>query len=311
MTHNLVTELEQLISEGRNPSTEGLDGASALELVRVMNKEDRRVAEAVEAVLPEIAQAVELISSAFLAGGRLIYTGAGTSGRLGVLDASECPPTFGVDEAMVVGIIAGGDHALRHAMEGAEDNEAAAVDDLKKHQLTAQDIVVGVAASGRTPYVLAGLRHARALGAVTIGVTCNPGSPITEVAQLAIVPVVGPEVLTGSTRLKSGTAQKTVLNMLTTASMVRIGKTFGNLMVDMRATNDKLKARALRIICQATDASLGEAEAALARADNNIKLAIFTILSGLDAGEAQQRLVQANGILRTALSESGAGAASN
>ncbi|WIY53710.1 N-acetylmuramic acid 6-phosphate etherase [Devosia sp. YIM 151766] len=310
MTHHLLSELDQLISEARNPAAEGLDGASALELVGLMNQEDRRVAEAVEEVLPEIAQAVELVSAAFRAGGRLIYTGAGTSGRLGVLDASECPPTFGVDEAMVVGIIAGGDLALRHAMEGAEDDEAAAIEDLKRHQLKAQDVVVGLAASGRTPYVLAGLRYARSLGAVTIGITCNPGSPITEAAQLAIVPVVGPEVLTGSTRLKSGTAQKMVLNMLTTASMVRIGKTFGNLMVDMRATNDKLKARALRIIGQATDASLQEAEAALARADNNVKVAIFMVLSGLDAPEARQRLAQANGILRTALDASGAQAAS-
>lgn len=306
MTHNLVAELAQLISEERNSSTEGLDSASALELVRLMNKEDRRVAEAVEEVLPEIAQAVDLISSAFRAGGRLIYTGAGTSGRLGVLDASECPPTFGVNEAMVVGIIAGDDHALRHAMEGAEDNEPAAIDDLRKHHLTAEDVVVGLAASGRTPYVLAGLRYAREIGAVTVGVTCNPGSPITEVAQLAIVPVVGPEVLTGSTRLKSGTAQKLVLNMLSTASMVRIGKTFGNLMVDMRATNDKLKARGLRIICQTTDASLQEAEAALFRANDNVKLAIFMVLSGLEAGEAQQRLGRANGNLRMALSASGA-----
>ena len=277
-----------------------------IDLVRLMNGEDRRVAEAIELVLPEIARAVDLISAAFRAGGRLIYTGAGTSGRLGVLDASECPPTFGVDEAMVVGIIAGGDHALRHAMEGAEDDEAAAVADLKHHHLTAQDVVVGLAASGRTPYVLAGLGYAREIGAVTIGITCNPASPITTAAQLAIVPVVGPEVLTGSTRLKSGSAQKMVLNMLSTASMVRIGKTFGNLMVDMRATNEKLKARALRIICQATDASLDEAEAALSRADNNVKLATLMVLSGLDAGEALHRLGQSNGILRTALNVSGA-----
>lgn len=304
MTQRLVTELDQLMSERRNPATESLDGASTLELVALMNKEDRRVAEAIEMVLPDIAQAVECITSAFRAGGRLIYTGAGTSGRLGVLDASECPPTFGVDEEMVVGIIAGGDHALRHAMEGAEDDETAAVDDLQCHGLTAQDVVVGLAASGRTPYVLAGLRYAQEIGAATIAVTCNPGSAITTAAQVAIVPVVGPEVLTGSTRLKSGTAQKMVLNMLTTASMVRIGKTFGNLMVDMRATNDKLKARAVRIICQATEVSLKEAEAALSRADNNVKLAALMILSGADAREAQQQLELANGILRTALDAS-------
>ncbi len=304
MKQQLVTELEQLISEGRNPSTEGLDGASVLDLVRLMNGEDHRVAEAIELVLPDIARAVDLISEAFQAGGRLIYIGAGTSGRLGVLDASECPPTFGVDVAMVVGIIAGGDHALRHAMEGAEDDEAAAIADLKHHRLTALDVVVGLAASGRTPYVLAGLGYAREIGAATIGITCNPASPVTTAAQLAIVPVVGPEVLTGSTRLKSGSAQKMVLNMLTTASMVRIGKTFGNLMVDMRATNEKLKARALRIICEATDASLDEAETALARAGHDVKLAILMVLSGLDAHEAQYRLKQAGGILRSALNTS-------
>lgn len=311
MTRHLIAELDQMISETRNPSSEGLDGMTAPELVRVMNSEDRAVAAAVEKVLPEIAEAVDHIHAAFVDGGRLIYIGAGTSGRLGVLDASECPPTFGVDETMVIGLIAGGDHALRHAMEGAEDNEVAAVQDLQKTVLTARDVVVGLAASGRTPYVLAGLRYARSLGAMTIGITCNPDSLMISAAQLVIAPNVGPEVLTGSTRLKSGTAQKMVLNMLTTASMVRLGKTFGNLMVDMRATNDKLKARAVRIICQATDCATEEAEHALALCEQNVKLAIFKILSGLDIRDAEHLLANANGMLRKALDAVSAPATTN
>lgn len=274
---------------------------TSMELVRTMNDEDHGVAASVAKVLPSIANAVDCIVHAFSAGGRLIYVGAGTSGRLGVLDASECQPTFGVDESMVIGLIAGGDYAIRHAVEGAEDDEAAAVIDLQHLGLKARDIVVGLAASGRTPYVVSALRHARNVGAKSVAVTCNPGSAIAAESDIAIVPEVGPEVLAGSTRLKSGTAQKLVLNMLSTASMVRSGKACGNLMVDLRATNDKLKARAVRIVSEATGRSDQQARVALDDAGQNAKLAIFILLSGLDAREAEARLVSANGMLRVAL----------
>lgn len=301
MELRLLSELDGLVSEARNPRTDLLDRMDALELVRTMNCEDHAVAAAVAVVLPEIAEAVDRIVAAFEAGGRLIYVGAGTSGRLGVLDASECPPTFGVDASMVVGLIAGGDHALRHAVEGAEDDEAAALADLRRIALSGRDVLVGLAASGRTPYVGAALRYARGLGAAAIAITCNPGSPITLEADISIAPEVGPEVLAGSTRLKSGTAQKLILNMLSTASMVRIGKAFGNLMVDLRASNEKLRARAVRIVVQATGCSVDEAGAALAGAGQNTKLAIFMLLSGLDGPAAQARLAAARGNLRVAL----------
>lgn len=297
----LLSELEGLVSEARNPRTDQLDRMSAIELVRAMNGEDHAVAAAVARVLPEVAEAVDCIVAAFSAGGRLVYVGAGTSGRLGVLDASECPPTFGVDESMVVGLIAGGDHALRHAVEGAEDDEAAAIADLQRIGFAATDVLVGLAASGRTPYAGSALRYARGLGARAIAVTCNPGSPITRDADISIAAEVGPEVLAGSTRLKSGTAQKLILNMLTTASMVRMGKVFGNLMVDLRATNEKLRARAVRIVVQATGCSTEQAREALAGANHNTKLAVFVLLSGLDTPQAAARLAEARGILRVAL----------
>ena len=301
MAQQILAELDGLVSEVRNPRTALLDRMNSLELVRTMNDEDHGVASAVAKVLPSIAKAVDCIVDAFSAGGRLIYVGAGTSGRLGVLDASECPPTFGVEESMVIGLIAGGDHAIRHAVEGAEDDEAAAVIDLQLAGLKARDIVVGLAASGRTPYVVSALRYARNVGAKSVAVTCNTSSAIAAESDIAIVPEVGPEVLTGSTRLKSGTAQKLVLNMLSTASMVRSGKTFGNLMVDLRATNEKLKARAARIVAEATGCSGEQARGALDDAGQNAKLAIFVLLSGLDRQEAEARLASANGMLRVAL----------
>lgn len=301
MAAALVAELDTLVSEARNPRTVGLDRMTSIELARAMNDEDQGVALAVQKVLPAIAETIDLVTSAFERGGRLIYVGAGTSGRLGVLDASECPPTFGVDPSMVVGLIAGGDYALRHAVEGAEDDKEAGAADLQAIRLTAKDVVVGLAASGRTPYVVSALRFGRALGAKAIAVTCNRGSAVTREADVAIVPEVGPEVLTGSTRLKSGTAQKLVLNMLTTASMVRIGKSFANLMVDMRATNDKLRARATRIVCQATGCTDAQASDALSAAGQSAKVAIFIILSGLEAREAEARLANAQGKLRVAL----------
>lgn len=307
----LLSELDEMVSERSNPLTDKLDQMDVLELVMRINQEDQGVPAAVAKVLPEIAEAVTRIAAAFRRGGRLVYVGAGTSGRLGVLDASEIPPTFGVDESMVVGLIAGGDHALRHAMEGAEDNEAAALDDLDAIALSPRDVLVGLAVSGRTPYVAAALRHARQLGAATVAVTCNPGSPITQDVDIAIVPVVGPEVVTGSTRLKSGTAQKLILNMLTTASMIRIGKVYGNLMVDLRATNEKLEARAVRIVVQATGCTVMEAESALANAGHSVKLAIFILLSGLGTAEAEVQLASAKGVLRDALAAAGHRPASN
>jgi len=293
--------LGALVSETRNPATMGLDEMSTLDMVRCFNQEDRKVPEAIEKVLPAIAQAVDLAAAALKAGGRLIYLGAGTSGRLGVLDASECPPTFGVPHGVVVGLIAGGPGALLKAVEGAEDDEALGEADLRALNLTAVDMVVGLAASGRTPYVIGALRYARGLGCPTAAISCNPGSPIAHEAQVAISPVVGPEALTGSTRLKSGTAQKLVLNMLSTGAMVKLGKVYQNLMVDVKATNVKLVDRACRIVVEATGAGRAQAEAALTQTGFEVKPAILMILAGVSAEEAQQRLQQHDGYLRAAL----------
>ncbi len=297
----LHAQLQTLVSEGRNPHTADIDLMSSLEVVGAMNAEDRAVPEAVGKTLPEIARAVDAIVAAFNSGGRLVYIGAGTSGRLGVLDASECPPTFGVPPTMVVGLIAGGLDALVNASEGAEDRSEAGAADLGNIGLTARDVVVGIAVSGRTPYVIGALEFAKAQGAVTVALTCNPDSPIARMADISIAPVVGPEVITGSTRLKSGTAQKLVLNMLSTASMVRIGKTYGNLMVDMIASNEKLMARAVRIVMQATNCSAEVAKAAMARAENDTKVAILTVLTGKSVKAARADLAGADGVLRRAL----------
>jgi N-acetylmuramic acid 6-phosphate etherase len=301
----LLSELEQLVSEERNPRTMGIDLMATPEIVKTINAEDRLVPEAVGRTLPQVAQAVDKIVEAFGKGGRLVYIGAGTSGRLGVLDASECPPTFGVPPTMVVGVIAGGLGALVSAVEGAEDNAEGGAADLRAIDLTNRDVVVGIAVSGRTPYVIGALNYAKSLGAVTVGLTCNPDSAIAGLADISIAPLVGAEVVTGSTRLKSGTAQKLVLNMLSTASMIRIGKTYQNLMVDVRTSNEKLLARAVRIVMQATDCPEQVAEAALERTGNDVKLAILTILTGLDVAEARTAMAGAGGFLRRAL-EAGA-----
>jgi len=301
----LLSELEQLVSEERNPRTMGIDLMATPEIVKTINAEDRLVPEAVGKTLPQVAQAVDKIVEAFGKGGRLVYIGAGTSGRLGVLDASECPPTFGVPPTMVVGVIAGGLGALVSAVEGAEDNAQGGAADLRAIDLTNRDVVVGIAVSGRTPYVIGALNYAKSLGAVTVGLTCNPDSAIAGLADISIAPLVGAEVVTGSTRLKSGTAQKLVLNMLSTASMIRIGKTYQNLMVDVRTSNEKLLARAVRIVMQATDCPEQVAEAALERTGNDVKLAILTILTGLDVAEARTAMAGAGGFLRRAL-EAGA-----
>jgi N-acetylmuramic acid 6-phosphate etherase len=299
----LMAELEQLVSEARNPRTMQIDLMSSAEIVAAMNTEDARVAEAVNKILPEIAATVDCIVEAFKAGGRLIYMGAGTSGRLGVLDASECPPTFGVPEGMVVGLIAGGDRALRHPVEGAEDSREEGRNDLIKVNLAARDVVVGIAVSGRTPYVIGGLDYAKSVGAVAVALSCNPDSAIAKMADIAISPLVGPEALTGSTRLKSGTAQKLVLNMLTTASMIRIGKSYENLMVDLSVSNEKLAARATRILIEVADCSAEEAEGFLAASKNNVKLAILMALTGMDAAEGEVALREADGFLRRAAAQ--------
>ncbi|EGR2462554.1 N-acetylmuramic acid 6-phosphate etherase [Vibrio cholerae] len=299
----LIAALSHLVSEGRNPDTMDIDLLSSQEIVERLNQQDKQVPLAVEAVLPQIAQAVDKITAAFKQGGRLIYLGAGTSGRLGVLDASECPPTFGVSDQMVIGLIAGGKEAIFTAQEGAEDNATLGAHDLQQIDFSSKDVLVGIAASGRTPYVIGALEYANDLGATTIALSCNPDSPIAEIAQIAISPVVGPEALTGSTRLKSGTAQKLVLNMLTTASMIRLGKSYQNLMVDVRATNRKLIARAVRIVMQATDCQREEAEALLKESHNNAKLAILMHLTGMNYEQAKAKLSQSDGFLRRAMEE--------
>lgn len=294
----LISALSTLVSEGRNPDTMDIDLLPSHKLVQRLNQQDKQVPEAVEKVLPEVAAAVDKITEAFQKGARLIYIGAGTSGRLGVLDASECPPTFGVPGSMVVGLIAGGKQAMFSAVEGAEDSETMGIDDLKGINFCADDVLVGIAASGRTPYVIAALDYANKLGATTVALSCNPDSPIAELASIAISPVVGPEALTGSTRLKSGTAQKFVLNMLTTASMIRLGKSYQNLMVDVKASNEKLTARAVRIVMQATDCSAAEARNSLSESDFDVKLSILMILTGMDKEQARLQLDKQNGFLR-------------
>ena len=301
MAEHLLQTLSTLITEQRNPNSMHVDSLSALEIVQLMNDEDKQVPLAIEKCLPQIAQAVECIVAAFQQDGRLVYIGAGTSGRLGVLDASECPPTFGVSPEMVKGIIAGGERALRYPIEGAEDSKAQAVIDLQAIQFSSKDVLVGIAASGRTPYVLGALEYAKRLGSVTVSIASNPNSAMANIVDIAIDTVVGPEVLTGSSRLKSGTAQKLVLNMLTTASMILMGKCYQNLMVDVQASNEKLKARAIRIVMQATDCDKALAEETLKLADQNAKLAIMMILSGLDRAQAEALLEKHQGKLQLAL----------
>ncbi|MCP1440052.1 N-acetylmuramic acid 6-phosphate etherase [Erwinia persicina] len=297
-------DLGALISETRNADTMDLDSLSTLEMVTKFNDQDATVAAAVRRTLPQVAQAVDAAAASLQEGGRLIYMGAGTSGRLGVLDASECPPTFGVPHGLVVGVIAGGPGALLKAVEGAEDDEQLGVSDLQALKLTPQDMVVGLAASGRTPYVIGALRFARQSGCRTAAISCNPDSPIAHEAAIAISPVVGPEALTGSTRLKSGTAQKLVLNMISTGAMVKIGKVYQNLMVDMQATNVKLVDRACRMVCQATGCEREEAERALRQTAYEVKTAILMVLSGLDATKAATLLAEHGGFLRAALQAS-------
>ncbi|MEN4523041.1 N-acetylmuramic acid 6-phosphate etherase [Pantoea agglomerans] len=299
-------DLSQMITEGRNPASQNIDELSTEAMLRVINDEDKKVALAVEAIVPQIAAAVDAICAAFQAGGRLIYCGAGTSGRLGILDASECPPTFGTPREQVIGLIAGGHTAILQAVENAEDNREQGAQDLKDIYFSRHDVLVGIAASGRTPYVLGALAYANELGATTVSLTCNPGSAMSQVAAIALTPVVGPEVVTGSSRMKAGTAQKLVLNMLTTGSMIRSGKVYGNLMVDVEATNQKLVQRQVNIVMQATDCDEATASAALTACGGHCKTAILMVLADLAADEAKALLSQHQGFIRQALQAAGA-----
>lgn len=294
-------DLEKLTTETRNQKTMRLDTMSTHDVLVLMNQEDQLVPKAVEKVLPQIESAVEIITTNFKRGGRLFYMGAGTSGRLGVLDAAECVPTFGTNPEMVQGLIAGGMSAMTVAVEGAEDSVKLGQQDLLHAKLTANDTVVGIAASGRTPYVIGGLDYATTIGAATISLACNKGAVMSAHAQTVIEVEVGPEVLTGSTRLKSGTAQKLVLNMLSTVSMIGIGKVYKNLMVDVKPTNEKLVERSKRIIMAATDCSLATATQAFNAADQDVKLAIVMVLTDLSRAEATTRLRRAKGFVRQAL----------
>ena len=296
-----MIDLTKLSTETRNPETMDLDEMSPLQIAQAMNREDARAVAAVTEVLPQVATAIEWAAAAVSAGHRLIYMGAGTSGRLGVLDAAECPPTFGVSPDVVVGLIAGGERAFIKAVEGAEDSRELGADDLRGIGLCAEDVVVGLAASGRTPYVLGGLAFAREQGCKTVAIACNHGSAVGKEAALAIEPVPGPEVLTGSTRLKAGTVQKLVLNMISTGTMVRCGKAYQNLMVDVQTTNEKLVVRAQNIVMDACGCDREQAVKALAATDGQVKPAIVSVLLGCDAAEAQARLGAAAGPVRAAI----------
>jgi N-acetylmuramic acid 6-phosphate etherase len=295
--------LNALSTEQRNPASASIDAVSTFEMVRIMNDEDAKVAPAVATELPSIASAIDAVTERIQRGGRLIYIGAGTSGRLGVLDASECPPTFSTDPALVVGLIAGGDHALRHSIESVEDSAEEGASALGAITLTANDAVVGIAASGRTPYVLGAMAFARKTGAITIGLSNSANSRLAAVVDIAITPLPGPEIVTGSTRMKAGTAQKLVLNMISTGVMIKLGKTFGNLMVDVQPSNAKLQIRSLRIVQEATGLPDDEAKALLDASNGEIKTAIVATLGNVDVKTAHDAVARHNGIVRQALNE--------
>ncbi|WP_318447264.1 N-acetylmuramic acid 6-phosphate etherase [Photobacterium leiognathi] len=294
-------DLTTLVTESRNVASENIDMLSTIDMLKVINQEDQKVALAVEAIIPEIAKVVDLISEAFLSGGRLIYTGAGTSGRLGILDASECPPTYGSDPDLVIGLIAGGHKAILKAVENAEDNEELGATDLQQIGFKHNDVLVGIAASGRTPYVIGSMNYAKSVGAKVAALSCNANSPMADIADINITPIVGAEVVTGSSRMKAGTAQKLVLNMLTTGAMIRTGKVFGNLMVDVEATNAKLIQRQKNIVVEATGCSESQAVEALSQCNNHCKTAILMILLNINADLAAAKLSKHHGFIRHAL----------
>lgn len=295
-------DLTKMVTESRNSASAEIDTLSTVDMLKVINQEDQKVALAVEAVLPEITRAVDAIADAFMQGGRLIYSGAGTSGRLGILDASECPPTFGSKPEQVVGLIAGGHKAILKAVENAEDNRDMGAGDLQALDFSSKDVLVGIAASGRTPYVLGAMEYAKSVGATVACISCNPDSPMSQSANIAITPIVGPEVVTGSSRLKAGTAQKLILNMLTTGAMIRTGKVYGNLMVDVEATNAKLVERQKNIVMAATDCNREQAIDALTACNGYCKTAIVMLLAGVDANQAASLLNENQGFTRKAIS---------
>jgi len=292
-------------TEQRNPRSRGLDRKSTREILRIINREDATVARAVAREIPAIARAVEAIVAGMQRGGRLVYAGAGTSGRLGVLDASECPPTFGVSPRLVQGVIAGGRRALVRSIEGAEDSAALGKRDMAARKITRYDVVVGLAASGTTPYVLGALAAAKSRGAATVGVTCNRKAPISRVARILIAPEVGPEMVTGSTRMKAGTAQKLVLNMLSTTAMVRLGHVYDNWMINVAQSNRKLRRRAQRIVAQASGAGVGDVQRTLRQAGHDLRVALVMLKAGVNANEARKRIRSAGGNVRAALGEGG------
>ncbi|WP_301860820.1 N-acetylmuramic acid 6-phosphate etherase [uncultured Megasphaera sp.] len=298
-----MISLDTIATEQRNSASSHIDQLSTLDLIRLINKEDQGVAPAVGAIAAEIAQAVDIITARVSQGGRLFYIGSGTSGRLGILDAVECPPTYSTDPSLVQGIIAGGPSAVFRAKEGAEDDSQAGAADLAAHDLTSRDVVVGISASGRTPYVVGALQYACSIGAAAISVSCSPDSPISRQADLDLCALVGPEVVTGSTRMKAGTAQKLILNMLSTGTMIRLGKVYGNLMVDVHASNQKLTERARRIVMTASGCSRNEAIEALAQCHGQAKTAIVMMLLSLTAADAARALKAADGRIATVLQE--------
>lgn len=308
--NDLFEQLKRLSTEQRNPASADIDARSIPEILAIINSEDHKVAAAVQTEIPFIAEAVQLVVDALKGGGRLIYVGAGTSGRLGVLDAAECPPTFGTDPGKILGMIAGGDKAMFRSQEGAEDKESNGAKEIDRKKVNNKDVVCGIAASLRTPYVMGAVKRAKARGAKTLYVTTNSRnklysqefSELSKFIDVAICPEVGPEVIMGSTRMKSGTAQKLVLNMITTAAMIRLGKVYENLMIDLQLTNEKLKERAKRIIMTITGKSYDEAAIALKKADGHVKTALVMIKAGVDKKEAAKQLKEADGFVRKAIS---------
>lgn len=290
-----MVELQKIATEQRNPNTMNIDTLSTLDMMRLINQEDHRVADAVGEVTDKIAQAVDVIAEKLAAGGRLIYCGAGTSGRLGILDAVECPPTYSTDPETVQALMAGGYGAIFKAVEGAEDSKELGVQDMQNIHFGPKDVLVGIAASGRTPYVRGCMEYAKQLGAPTVAVTCCPGSELDQFADIGIAPAPGPEVVTGSTRMKSGTAQKMVLNMLSTGAMIKLGKVYGNLMVDVKPSNEKLIRRCVTIVCSAAECTEAEATKALEECDYRPKVAIVMVLRGVNADTACTMLQKAEG----------------
>jgi N-acetylmuramic acid 6-phosphate etherase len=293
--------LNNLVSEQRNPASMDIDLQPTEGILRIINQEDQRVAEAVAKEIPQIAKAVDLVTAAFEQGGRLLYVGAGTSGRLGILDASECPPTYNVSSKMVQGVMAGGMKAAVKSVEASEDHESAGLTAMKRKKLTPKDVVAGIAASGRTPYTLGAMKYARSMGAKVLSITCNPSSTMARIADVSIAPVVGPEVITGSTRMKSGTAQKLVLNMLTTASMIRMGFVYTNLMIHVQMKNEKLRERGRHIIMSAAGVDYQQADLTLRQAKGDIKVAIMMLLRRVSRNEALHLLSKSNMNLSSAL----------